>query len=83
MILPLPESMREALEQAPGQPLELFDERTRKKYLVVESSNVEQLWEEWVRSSLQPAFDEADQGELRPWDPERIKAVGGARGTEH
>jgi hypothetical protein len=79
MILPLTDAMREALDQAQGQPLELFDERTSKKYLVVESSNVEQLWDEWVRSSLQPAFDEADRGELRPWDPERIKAEGRRR----
>jgi hypothetical protein len=79
MILPLSDEMREAIHNAQGQPLELLDEQTSKRYLLVESSGVDQLWEEWVQRSLQPAFDEADRGELRPWDPERIEAEGRRR----
>ncbi|HUE71497.1 MAG TPA: hypothetical protein VMP01_11490 [Pirellulaceae bacterium] len=81
MILPLSDEMREAIHNAQRQPLELLDEQTGKRYLLVESSEVDQLWEEWVQHSLQPAFDEADRGELRPWDPDRIKAEGRKRLT--
>lgn len=79
MILRMTDQMRQAISSSQGQPVEILDDRTSKRYLLVESSGIEQLWEDWVQRSLQVAFDEADRGELREWSPDRIKAEGRKR----
>ena len=79
MVLRVTDEMHEAIAAAQGRPIEFHDERTSKKYLLVASDDVTRMFDDWVGRSLQVAFEEADRGQLRPWDPERIKAEGRRR----
>ena len=74
--------MKEALRTQSEEPLEIEDDETHKTYLLVEKEHVNQLLDQWLRRELQIGFEQADAGDLVPWDPEKIKAEGRKRLAE-
>lgn len=72
----LTEEQRQALQQAPGRPVPVEDDRTHQVYFLVERDQLRRLLDEQLRRELQIGFDEADRGDVVEWDPEKIKAQG-------
>ncbi|HEV3138105.1 MAG TPA: hypothetical protein VGZ26_09375 [Pirellulales bacterium] len=71
--------MRAALEQHPGQPIEVEDDESEKRYILVDAQSGRALAEQWIREQLQVGLDAADRGEIVPFDPEAIMARGRER----
>lgn len=64
----LTEEMRRALDQQPGQPLEIEDEATHRVYILVPKEDFPQMVDEQLRRQLQIGFDQADAGDVIAWD---------------
>ena len=75
-MIKITDELRDAIEQEQGLPVKLEDDKTKKVYLLVDKENAQNLFDQWLRRELQIGFDQADRGEVVPWDPERIKAEG-------
>ena len=71
--------MRAALAQHPGQPVEVEDDQSQKRYILVDAQNGRALAEQWIREQLQVGLDAADRGEIVPFDPDAITARGRER----
>ena len=72
----LTEEQRKALQQTPGRPVPVEDDRTHQLYFLVERDQMRQLLDEQLRRELQIGFDEAKRGDVVEWDAEKIKAEG-------
>ena len=71
--------MRAALEEHPGQPVQVEDDETHKTYLLVDATSGRALTEQWIRDQLQTGLDAAARGEVAAFDPEAITAAGRRR----
>lgn len=68
----LTEEQRQALEEHPGHPVEVQDDRTQKVYVLVAKEDFPLMIDEQFRRQLQIGFDQADRGELEEWDVEEF-----------
>lgn len=71
--------MRAALAQNPGQPVEVEDEQSQQRYILVDAQSGRALTEQWIREQLQIGVNAADRGEIVPFDPDAIMARGRER----
>jgi hypothetical protein len=73
----LSHELREALQLQPaGEPLSVLDEETQRVYFLLDPQAAREFAVFTLRRELQPAIDQADRGELQPWDVEEIIAEG-------
>jgi hypothetical protein len=65
-----------AIRRSPGQPIIVEDDETETTYVLVEASRSQETVDEWLRRELEPAIAASERGEVLPFDPERIRAIG-------
>ncbi len=68
MILPMPDEMRDALKAHPGSPLQIADEQSQQTFVLVNLDDYRRLIENRLCNDLQVGFDQADRGEVAPWN---------------
>jgi hypothetical protein len=76
-----PQQLR-VLANNPEPALHISVAETNKVYLLVEEGVLPTLDEDYIRSGLAHAAEQAAQGDEGPWDPAEIKAAGRARPEE-
>ena len=74
MMPKLSKEQRDALNQQPGKPLQVEDEETHKKYVLIDQQALPTLWEDYIRREVQQGLDAIDRGEVEPWDIEATVA---------
>jgi hypothetical protein len=57
----------------PGQPVRVEDDEDNKVYFLVAEADLPQLWDDYVRVEVDKGLDAVERGELRDWDPEKMK----------
>lgn len=64
---------RDALRHQPaGEPLPLIDEETQRTYFLLDRDAARDFAVYMLRCELQGAIEQAERGELEPWDVEEI-----------
>ncbi|MCA9041150.1 MAG: hypothetical protein KDA65_12430 [Planctomycetaceae bacterium] len=64
----LSEEQKEALKNRDLRLLELEDEETHEKFVLLPRSDFQSLFDEKLLSELKVAFEQADKGELETWN---------------
>lgn len=77
------EEMRRALEESPGQPVTVEDDRIQKVYVLIGQDSLPSLWEGYVRREVERGLAAVDHGDVVAWDAEKIKAEGRRAVSEH
>lgn len=70
------EEQRQALQQNPGQPVRVRDEKTGQVYLLLGADSMSALWEEYIRREVERGLSAIDRGEIEDWEVESVKAEG-------
>jgi hypothetical protein len=70
------DEQRQALQQNPGQPVRVRDEKTDQVYLLFGAEGMSILWEEYIRREVEQGLAEIDRGEVEDWEVESVKAEG-------
>jgi len=70
------EEQRQALQQNPGQPVRVRDEKTDQVYLLFGAEGMSALWDEYIRREVEQGLAEIDRGEVEDWEVESVKAEG-------
>ena len=68
MVLPITDEMRAAIQAQPGLPLQFADEQTQQSFILVDLEEYRRLLADRLREDLQVAFDQAERGEIAPWN---------------
>ena len=74
------DEMRDALSEHPDEPLRLEDEQTQKVYVLIDQEEARRLFDAWLHREVQVGLEQADRGELRPWDIDETLADAHRRG---
>jgi hypothetical protein len=70
------EEMRLALDERPGEPVMVEDDRTQQVYVLIPQESLPLLWDSYVRREVEQGLAAVDRGDVIDWDPDRIKAEG-------
>lgn len=75
----LTDDMRDALGRNPEGTIEVEDELTQQRYVLMPKDAVQEIGRRELLRELQIGFDQADAGEFVAWDTDEIKAEGRRR----
>ena len=64
------EEQRQALQENPGQPVRVRDEKTDRVYLLFGADSMSTLWEEYIRREVERGLAAIDRGEVEDWEDE-------------
>lgn len=64
--------MRAALEQHPGQLVEIEDDETKRTYLLFDRQQARELLDQWIISELVTAEADVAAGRVVDWDAEYL-----------
>ncbi len=64
--------MRQALEQHPGQPVEIEDDETKRVYLLFDRQQARELLDQWIIQELTAAEADVASGRTVEWDAENL-----------
>ena len=79
MTLKLTDAMREALGRNPEGAIEVEDELTQRRYVLLPKESLHAVAQKELMRELQIGFDQADAGQVVGWDPAEIKSEGRRR----
>ena len=79
MTLKLTDAMREALDRDPEGAIEVEDELTQRRCLLLPKEALHTVAQRELMRELQIGFDQANAGQLVDWDATEIKSEGRRR----
>lgn len=75
MLPRLTDEMRTALHAQDGAPVEIQDEETQKRYLLIERDIGPRLIEAWFKAFVQQGLDDAAAGRVSAWDINEMRRI--------
>ena len=69
------DDQKRALEQAES-PVFFVDADGKATHVILPLEDARRMFDDYLRRGLQIGFDQADQGQIVDWNPEKIKAEG-------
>ena len=64
----------QAIAAQPSGIARIENPETQKVYLLIEENRASELYNDWLRDQLQVGFDEADRGDVAPWNADQFLA---------
>ena len=79
MTLKLTDAMRDALGRDPDGVVEVEDDQTQRRYVLLPKEALQAVAQRQLMRELQIGFDQADAGQFVDWDAAEIKSEGRRR----
>ncbi len=73
MQIHLPDEIRNALEQNPGEPVYILDDQSQKHYVLLEATPPPEVLPDHFRLAIEEGLRAVEEGRVLDWDLEETK----------